>query len=607
MINARQFQVWLRFFGFTALIHLLVEVPCLEAVEFHQKYALLIAVTNYKHPLLNEPQLNFPEEDAKALATFLEASGYQVELLLGKSATHNAILKKLNGLTDQAESAGVVLVGLFGHGIEVATFKKNGQLIVDSNGDPVTEACFCSHDTAVRTVKDGQGRVVKDNNGSSMTEPNPGSLIKFADVMKSLGVAKAQNRVVLMDCCHKTPNGPKGKSFGASLKSTDLPSNTAVLLGSSPGQSAFEYKDRGHGAFTECLLDELAVMSGEGKVETLTLMDRLIEKVPVLVATKSRDKQIPTIFSTGAVDLQLTTSLVIFDATRSRTADEAVNVQQLWLARLKGQWETTNSIGMEFILIPPGRFRMGSPKEEKNRAAEYEEEVEVTLTRVFGLGKTEVTKGQWETIMETTPWLRLSGVKESALLGVKHDATYPAQGVSWDDAMEFCKKLTERERRTGRLPKDWEYTLPTEAQWEFACRAGTTTAYGFGSDARELTNFGWFGMNHGGNTQDEKYAHEVGLKKPNNWGLSDMHGNIHELCRDGFEKKLLGGKNPEVTHSGEYNRRVVRGGSFYSDGQRCCRSAYRSGCLEGEFGGPFVGFRVARVQSNSSVSEGVSQ
>ncbi|MEI6038034.1 MAG: formylglycine-generating enzyme family protein, partial [Planctomycetota bacterium] len=148
-----------------------------------------------------------------------------------------------------------------------------------------------------------------------------------------------------------------------------------------------------------------------------------------------------------------------------------------------------NSIGMELIEIPAGKFTMGSPAGEKNRQPN-EEQVAVTLTKQFALGKTEVTQGQWIQVMGTEPW------KGEEYVQVDKDC--PATFVSFFDAVGFCDKLTDLERKAGRLKDSEEYRLPTEAEWEYACRAGTTTAYSFGDDAKELGEYAWFSGNTAG-------------------------------------------------------------------------------------------------------------
>jgi formylglycine-generating enzyme required for sulfatase activity/tRNA A-37 threonylcarbamoyl transferase component Bud32 len=230
-----------------------------------------------------------------------------------------------------------------------------------------------------------------------------------------------------------------------------------------------------------------------------------------------------------------------------------------------------NSIGMTLLEIPPGKFRMG----------EGPSAVAVTLTRPFLLGKTEVTRGQWQQVMGTTPWAGGTGAS---------DAELPAVNVSWENAREFCEKLTARERSNGTLTASEAYRLPTEAEWEYVCRAGTTTAFSFGDDDSLLGDFGWFNANSGGN------AHPVGAKKPNAWGLHDMHGNVWEWCSDWNDGKLAGGVDPEGPTTGL--NRMHRGGSWLLTPVHS-RSAFRSDVAP-SFGHVGLGFRVARSQSRDS-------
>ena len=167
------------------------------------------------------------------------------------------------------------------------------------------------------------------------------------------------------------------------------------------------------------------------------------------------------------------------------------------------------------------------------------------------MAKTEVTQAQWKQIMGNNP---------SYFKGDQN----PVEEVSWNSAMAFCKKLTEREQRAGRLPKGWAYTLPTEAQWEYACRAGTTGKY-----AGDLDSMAWYG-----NKKSGKKTHPVGTKKPNAWGLYDMHGNVWEWCLD--EYGMYHSKNVidpigDNWGSGTF---MIRGGSWRS-GASGCRSANR--------------------------------
>jgi formylglycine-generating enzyme required for sulfatase activity len=198
------------------------------------------------------------------------------------------------------------------------------------------------------------------------------------------------------------------------------------------------------------------------------------------------------------------------------------------LGRFPDPWEdrVTSSVGAVLILVKPGRFQMGSPSGESGRDGD-ERRVGVTLTRPFYLATTEVTQRQWFEVMGTRPWQGEQGVKQGD--------QYPATFVSWDDALAFCKKLSERERKAGRLPAGHAYRLPTEAEWEYACRAGSENSYGYGNDSGRLSNYAWFDNN--AVKAGEKYAHQVARKRPNRFGLHDAHGK-----RLGVVPGLLCGK-----------------------------------------------------------------
>ena len=282
------------------LTFLLISTPLFAVDPPPKRYALLIGVAKYEHSGMNQPEpLKYPEEDAKALGEVLKSGGYTVDLLIGKQATLKTILAKFEGLKKQAEADGVVIVGLFGHGVEIETR--------DERNEVVMGGCFCPYDTELRSVKDNKGNQLFDGQKQPLQEPDPSTLVKLSDLMVTLKQAKAENRVVLADCCRSVPNQARGRSFGAGFRAQDLPQNTAVLFGCSPNEKAFEHPDWGHGAFTKCLLDELPRLSSEGKVTTGTLIDRLKDRVPKLVASVSpRDRQIPKPFFTDSIDLQLT-------------------------------------------------------------------------------------------------------------------------------------------------------------------------------------------------------------------------------------------------------------------------------------------------------------
>ena len=217
--------------------------------------------------------------------------------------------------------------------------------------------------------------------------------------------------------------------------------------------------------------------------------------------------------------------------------------------------EITNSIGMKLKLIPTGEFMMGS-LDSDNWAASFERaQHKVRITKPFYLGVHEVTQAEYAKVMGKKP----SGSRTAG-------ADSPMTRVSWDDAVEFCKRLTAKESMT--------YRLPTEAEWEYACRAGSTTRYSFGDDPTSLHKFAWYLGNY-----DRKQRKEpaVGEKRPNAWGLYDMHGNSWEWCADWWSADYYARSptdDPTGPTAGAYH--VFRGGCRFSDMRRC-RSADRSG------------------------------
>ena len=226
-------------------------------------------------------------------------------------------------------------------------------------------------------------------------------------------------------------------------------------------------------------------------------------------------------------------------------------------AKAQAPKEITNSIGVKLVLIPKGTFMMGSPESEKGRY-ENETQHEVTISKDYYLGVYEVTQAQYEKVMGKNP-----SVFQGAKVG-NENADLPVENVSWDDVVEFCKKLSDlpEEKKAGRM-----YRLPTETEWEYACRAGSKTAYSFDDEEGLLPEYGWFNRNSSDRT------HTVGLLEPNAWGLYDMHGNVWEWCSDWYEEYPKGAVS-DPTGPKEGSNRVRRGGSWLS-GAAYCRSADR--------------------------------
>lgn len=249
--------------------------------------------------------------------------------------------------------------------------------------------------------------------------------------------------------------------------------------------------------------------------------------------------------------------------------------------------------GIRCCWCPAGRFTMGSPEKEPGRRFD-EQQVDVTLTKGFWTAKYEVTQGQWQRIVGAFP-----NKLPSDDFGKGDD--FPLYWVNFPSAETFCAKATDAAQRSGDLPKGWAFRLPTEAQWEYACRAGTTTATVFGEGlGRDQANFGGPVYNGGRDMPALRKASLVGKYPPNAWGIHDMHGNVWEWCRDWYHARLPGGVDPDISRvTGVANRdgsfsRVRRGGAFVEDGV-FCRSALRLR-YEPERVSDHIGFRVVIVE-----------
>jgi len=212
---------------------------------------------------------------------------------------------------------------------------------------------------------------------------------------------------------------------------------------------------------------------------------------------------------------------------------------------LRGENFYLRGVAIDMVWIEPGTFTMGSPSWEEGHESDEGPQHEVTISQGFYLGKYEITQEQWEAVMGTRPWAGQERVQE--------DPHHPAVYISWKDVEGFTDRLNE-----------WEgeevYRFPTEAEWEYACRAGTTTRWSFGNDESPLGNYAWYR----GNAWDsgEQYAHQVGTKLPNPWGLYDMHGNVWEWVQDWFSSYTADDRVDPVSPAvGTY--RVVRSGGFF--------------------------------------------
>jgi len=242
------------------------------------------------------------------------------------------------------------------------------------------------------------------------------------------------------------------------------------------------------------------------------------------------------------------------------------------------------------VFIPPGTFRMGAPTNEEDSSMlgpEYPQTA-VTISRGFFGWKYEVTQGEYLALMGNNPSYcngDRSGEAPPYNQNYGTDLTRPVEMVTWFNATNYCGKLTQRERAAGRIATNSVYRLPTEAEWEYACRAWTSTRFSYGDDLdyTSLVDYAWYDGN------SSFTSHPVGQKLPNPWGLYDMHGNVEEYCLDVYAT-YLGGIVLDPQGPGTGSGRVHRGGDW-SHPNWACRSAFRFG-----FAGTFtffnLGFRV---------------
>ncbi len=253
-------------------------------------------------------------------------------------------------------------------------------------------------------------------------------------------------------------------------------------------------------------------------------------------------------------------------------AAKAQEIQAGWARQLGVPVEVTNALGMKLALIPPGEFLMGSPDADKDAHANEKPQHHVRITKPFYLSKYAVTQEQWNALMGNNP----SKFKSP---------DDPVELVTWEQCQVFLTKLNQITSGQGGRS-----VLPSEAQWEYACRAGSTTKFCFGDDETQLGDYAWYKTNSADKT------HQVGLKQPNAWGLFDVHGNVWEWCRDWYDEGyyvISSSDDPLGLRSGTL--RVVRGGGWINPGA-VCRSADRNSVAVG-LRGDGVGFRVALLLS----------
>ena len=412
--------------------------------------------------------------------------------------------------------------------------------------------------------------------------------IDFDELYKGLADSPATVKLLLVDACrNELLAQPEGRPGGIEMPAPPPPpASVAALFSCSEKEVSWEDSelDGGHGVFFHYVIQGLSGKADEErgnhnhKVELDELYSYVKDNVVAFVAHKHFTAQRPRLLGDlGPVDL--------LDVS-TRSSDRELVSTKVGQIKLKR--------------IPSGMFLMGSPdgtgEEDEHR------QHEVRITQPFYLGVTEVTQAQYEAVMGNNPsWFAATGGGKDKVAG-QSTGELPVEHVSWLDAVKFCNRLSEMEGRkpfyeingeTVRVP-DWKasgYRLPTEAEWEYACRAGTASRYSFGDDPADLGEHEWFSENSGSRT------HPVGEKRPNAFGLFDMAGNVLEWCWDAYDKDYYTRSprdNPTGPDAAGAAFRVFRGGGWGYD-PRSCRSAVRDEGTPGlrDF---TLGFRLALVQ-----------
>lgn len=481
------------------------------------------------------PQLGLKKEDIICLTAGSDFRTHPTAKRVKKS-----ILATLAGLDEDD----VVVIALSGHGV-----------LLDYSDRP-DESFFCPQDASL--------------------DDTERTMVSISWLFKQLDKCPARFKMLLVDACRNrvkiSPNLLASKGISG-IKSVDgfnksigvesrLPKGTVMFLSCDSGEYSREDPKLGHGLFTHYFIEGLtgrADTQHRGNRDGIVSIKELREYVRFYTGEHAwragHYRQTPSLYTSWGRELP-----------------------DFPLAQAIGQpVDFTNSIGMKFKLISASEFMMGSPEDEKARYDDEGPVHRVRITKPYYLGVHEVTQGEYEKMMGTSPWKGKKYAKEGS--------DYAANYISWEDAVEFCKKLSKKEGRT--------YRLPTEAQWEYACRAGSQTAYSFGNDSANLSSYAWWDDN--ADFVGKDYAHRVGQKPPNAWGLHDMHGNVWEWCSDRYDKEYYA-KSPVDDPTGPTGSgRVHRGGCWDSHGGSC-RSASRRRSAPGSRYS-FLGIRLALVPS----------
>jgi formylglycine-generating enzyme required for sulfatase activity len=501
------------------------------------QYLFLVGVQDYSQGGDLRP-LSYAEEDVHKLAAVFSKYGVRddhIVLMTKRAASTESgarflpnselINKELELLLNQLRPEDSIIVGFSGHGLQL-------------KGDSTNYFCPIN---------------------AELAPDRKDTLISIPKVFRMLSACKANTKLLLVDACRNDPLSSSSKSTRRieiepvfSRPAPVVAGGTVAIFSCSATEQSFEDETIKSGIFFHFItlgLSGDADINGDGIVDVNDLETFTTDRVRNWARDKLSKSQTPE------------------RQGESRGRIELIRLSKRGQPRLppkmgidnSGLNIISNSVGMRFAQVPAGNFTMGSPREENGRFKD-ESEHQVTISNPFFIAVTEVTQNQYQSVTKSQ---NPSGFRQPQ---------QPVENVSWDDAVRFCDILSAmpEEKANGR-----SYRLPTEAEWEYACRAGSQSSYHFGDAPENLGDFAWFIGNTKAGNMSTTFA--VGQKHPNAFGLFDMHGNVWEWCSDFYAPYPLG-SSKEVNLQGPKLERVLRGGS-YQDNAKLLRSATRLGFL----------------------------
>jgi len=547
------------------------------------RYALVVGVERYDETEL--APLQWAEDDVEAIGAALERLGFSVVTMTSKSGVARRrpveakdILEQVERRLADREPGDTVVLCFSGHGVQLKSEA------ADQKG--AKELYFCPE---------------------RALPADPATLLPMTAVLERLARCAAGRKLLIVDACRDDYEPPNGSKSGrvielpaAGFKRPPVPAGLVAIYSCSPGQRSFEIGTLGHSVFSQHLIEYLegrapADQYPGGEVGITDLTSYVRRKTRDTAEVKLGRVQTPDVITpegtlaewplgrlgggprpAGGELASVTPRPLPEVPPVPRPASPPVTKREQ-----RGE-VVENSLGMKLVRIPAGEFQMGVNARDNIGPVH-----KVTISKPFLLGQMEVTQAQFEQVTGATPWRGQQFVQEGPDVAVSY--------VTWDEASRFCSLLTEIERRSGQLPPGTAYRLPTEAEWEYACRAGTMASFSFGDDDSRLGEFAWWGgLTGDGNAKQEQYAHPVGQLRPNPWNLFDIHGNVAEWCADWYAKNAYTPAavvDPRGPAAGTI--RVVRGGSWNSSLGRA-RSASRYQGVPPTERYSNLGFRVAR-------------